>query len=614
MSDTDASTEAQSEEVQSGESGNGAVRSELPDAVTKDPEDQQGLVKLKAVYESLRFGEYDIRWGIAEFADNSLDNDANNVWAFIEETEKEIGGKELEVVGEVAVVDDGTGMTREEIEGCLILGESFSPGSGGDRPIGRFGVGMTMAAISMARRVEVYSRTSGDEPFRHVYLDLDEVQKGSKKNFDAEEEAPPEKYSNLLEGKAGTVVLLRKCDRLQHDPAAKNGIRASKQAEGVETFLGRVYRKFISAGRRFWYNGNKVYLHDPLYMDGPTYFDAEKPGGPDRKANQVGNTIEIPVEVPGSSGEEKTIQVKVSLLPEEWRDKPGRGGEKFARERKIHQNEGISILRADREVLYGKVPYLIGVKGQSKYNKLDRWWGLEISFPPELDDYFEVRYIKRGAQPVSSVRDKIRDRITDAIMDLREDIREHWADERREESSETDAFTEAEEAMADVEDKLPASQRSSGQDGDDADEKIDDLVDEDETTDDEDESAKEKRKEEIKDKPYAIVPVKTVQSVFFEPEFLPGKIVIKLNTEHPFYKQVFAPLCGNIAAVEEGDELRHFVDDGETEKQRLARKALLLLLFSHSKAESMFNDKELTSTFENLRTWWGTTLGSALSE
>jgi len=612
MTTTDASTTTE-ENANPAESEEGTVDSDLPDAITKD-EDQQRLVKLDAVYESLRYGEYDIRWGVAEFIDNSLDNDSNNVWTYIEDTEKEIDGKELEVVGQVAVVDDGTGMPEEELEGCLVLGQSFSPGSGGDRPIGRFGVGMTMAAISMARRIEVYSRTEAEAPFRRVSLDLDEVKEGAKRNFDSDEASPPEKYRNLIDGSSGTIVVLKKCDRLQHDPGAKNPVRASKQTEGIQTFLGRVYRKFISAGRRLWYNGNKVYLRDPLYTDGPTYFDAEKPGGPDPKATQVGNTIKLDHEVPGTYGEEEaTIEVRVSLLPEEWRDEPGRGGEKFARERKIHQNEGISVLRADREVLYGKVPYLIGKKGQSKYQDIDRWWGLEISFPPELDDYFEVRYIKRGAQPVASVRDKIRDEITEAIQKLRQEIREYWSDEKRKDSDEEDAFSEAEEDMADADSKLPSSERGSDQDEEEAEDELDQIVDEDESTGD-DESEKEKRKEEIKDKPYAIVPVKAMQSVFFEPKFLPGQIIIKLNTQHPFYKQVFAPLCGNITAVEEGEQLRNFIEDGDTEKQRLARKAMLLLLFSHSKAESMFNDKELKSVFDNLRTWWGTTLGTVLNE
>jgi len=610
MSETDAASTTES---------NDAVEKpnpteSLPDDITKNGT-EQGLFRLDAVYESLRYGEYDIKYGVAEFIDNSLDADALNIWTYVEETEKEFDGNEIEVVGQVAVVDDGQGMSKEQLERCLVLGESFSPGTGGDRPIGRFGVGMTMAAISLARRIEVYSRESSDEPFRYAYLDLDEVEQGKMTTPPtAVDKRPPEKYHDRLDGKTGTVVILEKCDRLQHDPAKQDeGIRASKLTEGMETFLGRTYRRFISAGRKFWYNGDKVYLHDPLYMDGPTYFDEKKPGGPEEKADKQGNTIKIPLEVPDSDSDEKlNVEVRISLLPEEWRQDEGSGGTDFAGQRKITENEGISVLRADREVLYGKVPYLIGKKGQSRYKNIDRWWGLEISFPPELDDYFHVRYIKRGAEPVPSVRDKIRQEITNVIENLREEISDHWADEERKRSAEQGAFAEAEDAMSEAESVLPSSQRGSDQSEEETEDAIEQLAEEDQSTEYEDQ--KENKKEEIRDKPYAIIPVEANPSVFFEPEFLPGKIIIKLNTRHAFYRKVFAPLCGNIAAVEEGEELRQFVKEGDTRQQRLARKALLLLLFSHSKAESMFNDKELDTVFQNLRTWWGTTLGTVLSD
>ena len=37
------------------------------------------------------------------------------------------------------------------------------------------------------------------------------------------------------------------------------------------------------------------------------------------------------------------------------------------------------------------------------------------------------------------------------------------------------------------------------------------------------------------------------QTILFEPDFLlDNKVVIKLNVNHPFYKNVINPLCGDI--------------------------------------------------------------------
>lgn len=47
------------------------------------------------------------------------------------------------------------------------------------------------------------------------------------------------------------------------------------------------------------------------------------------------------------------------------------------------------------------------------------------------------------------------------------------------------------------------------------------------------------------------------------------------------------------------------------ERQNI-KNAILLLLFSYAKAESMFDDHE--ALFENLRSQWGIVLAAALSE
>lgn len=60
------------------------------------------------------------------------------------------------------------------------------------------------------------------------------------------------------------------------------------------------------------------------------------------------------------------------------------------------------------------------------------------------------------------------------------------------------------------------------------------------------------------------------------------------------------PLCGNLA-------------DSETNQERQdIKNAILLLLFSYVKAESMFDNHEIL--FEALRSQWGTALATALSE
>ena len=116
-------------------------------------------------------------------------------------------------------------------------------------------------------------------------------------------------------------------------------------------------------------------------MDGPTLFDASgrSTGTIDPKAESLGET-KIPMEIPGTDGETADIVIKMSLLPKEWRLERGAGRSNEAKKRKIDQNEGVSILRANREVLYGHVPFITGERGEASSLDIDRWWGCEISF------------------------------------------------------------------------------------------------------------------------------------------------------------------------------------------------------------------------------------------
>ena len=119
----------------------------------------------------------------------------------------------------------------------------------------------------------------------------------------------------------------------------------------------------------------------------------------------------------------------------------------------------MSILRANREVLYDKIPYLIGQKrGQFAYQDNDRWWGCEISFPPELDECFQVRYIKRGAEPIGALKDRLKSELTGAITSLRKRIKEDRANEKAKQKQSENDFDNAENIMSELDDIFPMNQ------------------------------------------------------------------------------------------------------------------------------------------------------------
>lgn len=558
-----------------------------------------GLIRPSSMYESLRYAEYDVASGIGEIVDNGIEANATEINIITKSEKRKIGVRTTDVISEIAIIDNGIGMTEEIQRRCLVLGDSVRAPKENGLGIGRFGVGLTLGGISLARRIEVYTRNKVQDEFRYNYLDLDLI-KFEKQTYvpDPVESDISAEYKNKLENSTGTIIILKNCDRLENT-------RLDEQIAGLSNFLGRTFRKFIYGGITIKLNDEKVHLHDPLYRLGPTRFDIKNPEQPDIKAAIWGKTGTIELEIPKSRGKMAKVHITMTLLPKEWRKVRGDGNRPFAKERKIDQNEGISILRANREVLYAHVPYLIGKKGQSSAEAIDRWWGCEISFPPELDDYFEVRFIKRGAQPVPFLRDKIRAIISPAVEGLRGQIQNDFKEKVLEKAKASDHFSDIVSIMAEADKKQPKGKLGSNVTLEEQEKEIERIVREQKS---DDSKTPEEKKNEIKERPYSIVPVSYPETFLFETVHMIGKVVVKLNVNHPFYKDVFEPLCGSIDEMDEDSDS----DKGTlTDEQRIIRQSFMLLLLSYAKAESFFENLD-PDVLTNLRTQWGIALANVL--
>lgn len=547
------------------------------------------LINLSQVYESLRFSEYSVENGVGELCDNGVEANAHNLRVDINSEKQKVEGRKKEVnkVTSVCVADDGCGMNKDILRKSLGLGISVRESINGKKGIGRFGVGMTLGSISIGRKVEVYSRDNASDDFFYTYIDLDEISNevnGMKKIPEPIHKNVPEEYSDFFAKKTGTLVVISNCDRISDDAMDVNS--------SIANYLGRTYRKFIEGGTNIEFNGVHVYLHDPLYLVGPTQFDF-KEEGPDPKATLY-DTTTIPLEIPGSAGEMAEVKITLSLLPIEWRRNQGDGDSPENKKRKVDQNEGVSILRANREVLYDKVPYLIGKKGQARYEEKDRFWGCEISFPPELDPYFQVRYIKRGAEPVASLKDKLRDSITKAITELRKTISADWAKEEFNQGKKGGDYGNVEQTVARAESTRTMKSTARGKNLTPAEEedilnRVVKSITTEKTTEEEKKKEREERKEQIKQKAITLAPVNYPASILFEPQYLLNdRMIININVNHPFYKKFLVPLCGNL-------------EDGDVElsnEKMMARDAIFLLFCSYARATAVHDDPQTNAILE----------------
>ena len=373
------------------------------------------LLELETAYQSLRESGFDFSTAIGELIDNSVQANANRIDIIprFEEIENETKQVPIAAITEVVVVDNGDGMDAETLNKCPQLG--FSTRYNDREGLGRFGVGATYASISQCIRTTFCSRPKGTDDFLATYIDLKEIT--NKTQIDIPIPSKNHLPANIEEfsfDDSNTIVIWNKCDRLNSD-ANGNPIDAIELLKELKRWISRAYRHTIWKGIEIHINCEKVPAYDPLYLN------TEKTEFPDDLSAIEWFPDPLDWPIPNSPDETSPISIRLTLLPEAWRKKQGDGGSDFAKERRITENQGISVLRHHREVAFGN--FYPMVPGQ---RPIDRFWGCEINFEPILDECWEVKNVKRGARPTEELRNELRKRLSFLISQMRKKIQEFW--------------------------------------------------------------------------------------------------------------------------------------------------------------------------------------------
>ncbi|MFC8895861.1 ATP-binding protein [Streptomyces cinereoruber] len=350
---------------------------------------------------------------IAELIDNGLEAEADLVELFVVEGNEHTGQRARYRVEKIAVLDNGTGMDPETLRQSLRFGAGTRQQRKG---IGRFGVGLPNSSISQCNRVDVWSWTNGPENALHTYLDLAEIAQGLAEVPEPKLDAVPDEWQALSEGlgRSGTLVQWTELERVQWRGAQTT-------ITNTENLIGRIYRRLLAKGKRIklvpvrgWAQlpgAGDTRPNDPLYLMTPSSTPAPFDKKPMFRAYGASNTGEIGVErfmVRVADGQEYPVLVRSSLAVDAARRtdiegepwpanvppslKPGETpwGKHAAR------NLGISLIRADRELD-------LDTGWINSYDPVERWWGVEIDFPPALDEVFGVTNNKQSATIFSSL-------------------------------------------------------------------------------------------------------------------------------------------------------------------------------------------------------------------
>jgi hypothetical protein len=357
------------------------------------------LVPTHLAVKAMRDNGYrNTAYAVAELIDNSIQAEATEVELLCCEYEDLVQTRARRHITHIAVLDNGKGMNDKVLRMALQFGNGthLSDGAG----IGRFGMGLPSASISQCRKVEVWSWQAGPDHASYSYIDLDEVAAGKMREVPApESRALPAMWTEAAKrmGTTGTLVVWSTLDRVMWRTA--NAI-----IRNSEFLIARMYRRFLDQGRasiRMAAFSDKnprkcsideyAIANDPGYLivpsSTPAPFDEEALFQPDGDSWEVTRKI-------GFRDEEHDVVIRFSYAKEEARNRTNAGSTDYGKH--AAKNLGVSLIRAERELDMDQALVL-------GYDTRERWWGVEVEFSPSLDDLFGVTNNKQSARHFSDV-------------------------------------------------------------------------------------------------------------------------------------------------------------------------------------------------------------------
>lgn len=557
-----------------------------------------------------------------EIVDNSIESGASEVHVVFDKARED--GKQT--ITSIAFIDNGPGMLPKMARFAL----SWGGGTHYDDPsfIGKFGFGLPNASINQTRRTEVYTRMAGDEAFTKATLDIDTFPEFGAQSIPepSQSDLPPFVQSyverNNLDLTHGTVVVWVKPDRTSFKKAA------TLKEHMVDDF-GVTYRYLLVRPDNpvnLIVEGIKVQPVDPLFLMPQSrfyvpqdqggaqmveerfipvkyFFDQEKG---ERRLVQIQDTSELDKNDPNilASG---TLHIRIARFPVGFADyKKGKRGDMTDANRRFEVRKprrGMSFVRAGREI---ETVDAFPKKIRDIATDLGEWpllqsyayhWGVETSFPSELDEVLGITNDKQGVRPIEDFWRVLSEAdIADSLhrendWQVKERTRKIPDPKPVEGPSAAEmSAKDADSASGSSYPAVPDDQKPAAR------EKLEEAATKragvtDETVDE----ARKALEAEARRRPYLIAYYSLEDGPFFKPERVGAQIVIHVNQEHPFYQVLY----GDLMRLPGGSR---------------AKEAVNLLLITLGRAELTCQDEEMRLWYATQRkTQWSPFLETAMS-
>ncbi len=349
-----------------------------------------GLVFENAFLRGMRdIGYKSTASALNELIDNSIQAEATAVHVLMGYEPNNRSQKKPDFL---AVIDNGHGMDPTMIRASVLWGGSHRADKDDRSGFGRYGYGLPSACVSIGQVYSVFSKPI-DGAWHTVTIDLRAIARGELRNeygYVAApvpvKEDPPEWIADYITEhvpslQSGTVVIIEAIDRLAYSTT-------QRLREFFFQTFGVTYKNYLRQVSLFM-DGKRVEPIDPLFTtEGCKFYDEDS-----ERAEALDPLV---IEVKGRETKELAGVLKVRFsymsptflrVPE---DKPKERGQNNKRFEVRKAYNGILVLRAGRliDVVNSKCPW-------TTFQNNDRYIGIEVDFPPTLDEEFSITTSKQ---------------------------------------------------------------------------------------------------------------------------------------------------------------------------------------------------------------------------
>ena len=348
-----------------------------------------GVVFADAFLRGMRdLGYKNPAWAMAEELDNSFQAGADTVSVRLG---FEAGTKSRMSPDHIAVCDNGNGIIPEMISYAVRWGGTDREG---DRTgFGRYGYGLPSSAVSLAKKYTVYSKVRKGA-WNAVTVDIEALADAAGDLKKTEELLSPRQVDlprwlikaedplDVLKLESGTVIVLEDLDRLR---SLSGWIKVETLRVKLLQHFGVIYRHWIP-DRRIFIDGTPVQAVDPLFlMEHGRFFDET----PIRAERVDARSFEVET----ARGTKGRITIRASALPPSFSlADPSQYGTRGAKNNKrfeiMKDYNGLLICRESRQIDCISPRW-------TKFQNNDAYIKVEISFDPELDEFFGITTAKQ---------------------------------------------------------------------------------------------------------------------------------------------------------------------------------------------------------------------------